>query len=196
LNAVHENGRVYFSKGVALSLLAAVAIGVNPAQAQDRYRLTFKGTASSVDASGNENVRSITDKALIQEWAGRAGTTDFKNLALAFHRDVDGRGDAIEIVNRKDGSFVTTVFPLYFPQSASVTTPKGTTQKRFAYVFNLHQAEFSRGTAVLNQQTIVNKKGQTNRFVTTGEMQWYQLPEGTNGLRICSGTFKVSKPIK
>ena len=43
---------------------------------------------------------------------------------------------------------------------------------------------------------MINKQGRTNRLVLNGEMQWYQLPEGTNALKFCSGTFKVTKPIQ
>jgi len=181
---------------VRVGFVAACLLAAGSVQAQSYYRLTFKGTISTVDSSGNEVVRKITDKNLIQEWAGRAGVTNFKNLTLALHRNVDSRGDAIEILNRKDGSHVATVFPLFFPESATAVSSKGVTEKRFAYLYNLHQSEFSRGTAILNQQLMINKKGQTNRFVSSGELQWYQLPEGAHSLRIGSGTFKVSKAIK
>lgn len=184
-------GLTGFKWGLAALLLSSLA-----GFSQNLHRLTFKGTLSTLDADGNEVTRPITDKTLIQEWAGRAGVSDLSNLTLAFHRNVDSRGDAIEIVDRKTGAHVTTVFPLFFPESASAQSSKGIVEKRFAYVYNLYQAEYSRGTALLNQQILINRKGQTNRFVSSGEMQWYQLPEGTNRLRICKGTFKVTKPIK
>lgn len=176
-------------------LLTTLALGLG-AQAQNLYQLHFKGTSSTLDSSGKEVVTRITDKTLIHDWAAKVGASDFRNLILVLHRDVDSRGDTIEVVNKKTKEWVTTAFPLFFPESTSITTPKGTIEKRFAYVYNLNHSEFSRGTAIMDQQTVVNKKGQTNRFVVKAEMQWYEVPEGTNGFRINSGTFKAGKQLK
>jgi hypothetical protein len=176
---------------------AAVAMLVTcMASGQSVYQLTFKGTTSMLDSSGEEKVTPLTDKMLVAEWAGKAGVSNLSNLVLAFHRNADSLGDAIEVVNRKTGDRVTTVFPLAFPETASASSPKGSTERRFAYMFNLYQSELTRGSAIYNQQMVVNKKGQTNRFVVSGEMQWHQLPEGPDGLKIRRGTFKASKRIR
>ncbi len=175
-------------------LLAAISLAVS-AGAQDLYQLKFSGRSSSVNSSGTEVTKVVTDKTLVQEWARRAGISNFNNLVLAFHRNVDSRGDAIEVVDRKTGQSVTTVAPLFFPESATATGPRGNTEKRFAYVYNLNHAEFSRGTAILDETTSI-KKGRANKFLVRAEMQWYEVPEGTNALRINSGTFKTSKKLK
>ncbi|HYG23110.1 MAG TPA: hypothetical protein VEH04_10030 [Verrucomicrobiae bacterium] len=179
-----------------LGAMLALGPACFPGHAQTLHRLTFKGVCDTVDSSGKAVRRAINDRTLILEWAGRAGVTNYRNLVLAFHPNVDARGDSIEIVNARTGAHVTTVFPLFFPETAAVTTRNGTVERRFAYVYNLYQAEFSRGTAILTEQALVNKQGRTNRFIVSGQMQWYQLPEGSNNLRFCSGTFKVNKPIK
>lgn len=189
------NRPCFRSQPLRLVLLLALS-GWCTAEAQSLHRLTFKGTSRTVDSTGASITRRITDASLVREWAGRAGVTNFKHLVLAFQPDVDSRGDSIQVVNAKTGQFVTTAFPLFFPETAAAATPRQRKEKRFAYVFNLYQAEVSRGTAILTEQAFINKQGRTNRFVVSGEMQWYQLPEGTNALRFCSGTFKVNKPIK
>jgi hypothetical protein len=176
-----------------LLLLTLLLLGFD-CGAQELYRLTFKGVSSSLDASGNSVDQKITDKTLIQQWASKAGVTNFQDLILAFHHNVDSRGDTIEVINKKDGTFIITVFPLFFPESATATTSKGTVERRFAYVYNLSQAEVSRGSVIMNEQTVI-KNGQTNRFVVDGEMQWHQLPEGTNRFQINSGKFKASKRL-
>ena len=166
------------------------------ALAQSHYRLTFKGTCSTMDSSGQSVSKSITDKSLVREWAGYVGVTNTKNLVLAFHPNVDWRGDAIEVVDARTGAHVNTVFPLFFPETATSVRPRLISEKRFAYVYNLRQSEFSRGTAVLSEQIMIDQRGRTNRFVASGQLQWYQLPEGTNALRFFSGTFTVGKKLK
>lgn len=175
-------------------LLTACAVALG-AGAQDKYQLRFNGRSSSVNSSGVESTKVITEKTLVRDWSRRAGVTNSNNLVLALHRNVDSRGDAIEVVDRKTGDTITTVAPLFFTESAVSSSGKGTVEKRFAYVYNLYHAEFSRGTAILNENTSI-KNGKTNRFLVSADMQWYEVPEGTNGLRIDSGTFKTLKKLK
>jgi hypothetical protein len=176
-------------------LCLALSLGFSAA-AQERYQLSFHGLERSVNASGNETRRSITTRSLIRDWSNRAGVSNYHNLVLAFHRNVDSRGDAIEVVNRKTGEMVTTVFPLFFPESATSGTARTVSQKRFAYVYNLYHSEFSRGTAILNERTSINRQGVTNRFIVSGEMLWYEIPEGAQPLRIDTGTFKIGRKLK
>ncbi|HLP77399.1 MAG TPA: hypothetical protein VK327_10835 [Candidatus Paceibacterota bacterium] len=177
-------------------LVIAIQLGTGvDAGVQELYQLKFGGKSSSVNSSGDEKTTSISDRTLVRDWSQRAGIPYNKNLVLAFHRNVDSRGDAIEVVDKKTGETVTTVAPLFFPETAASTTSRGVAERHFAYVYNLYQSDYSRGTAVMNENTSV-KNGVTNRFVMTGEMQWYVLPEGTNGLRINWGSLKVGKKLK
>ena len=185
----------YVEKAGRAILLLLLTIGA-AANGQTLYKLTFKGTSSTLDASGNAVDQRLDNKALIRQWAGHVGVSNFTGLQLVFHRHADSNdGDAIEVV-RKDGSLVVTAFPMTFPEPAVETSTKGSLERRFAYVYNLNHSEFSRGTVIMNEVTSINKQGKTNRFAVTGEMQWYEVPEGTNGLRICSGTFKAGKALK
>ncbi len=176
-------------------LCLALSLGFSAA-AQERYQLSFHGIERSVNANGNETRRAITTRTLIRDWSNRAGVSNYHNLVLAFHRNVDSRGDAIEVVNRKTGEMVTTVFPLFFPESATSSTARTVKQKRFAYVYNLYHSEFSRGTAILNERLSINRQGVTNRFIVSGEMLWYEIPEGAKPLRIDTGTFKIGRKLK
>lgn len=173
----------------------AISLGFS-ASAQERYQLSFRGVERSVNADGKETRRTINTRTLIRDWSSRAGVSNYNNLILAFHRQVDSRGDAIEVVNRKTGETVTTVFPLFFHESATSSTARTATEKRFAYVYNLYHSEFSRGTAILNERSSINRRGVTNRFIVSAEMLWYEIPEGTKGLRIDRGTFKTGKKLK
>jgi hypothetical protein len=175
-------------------LMLSLVSFCSSASGQELYKVTFKGTTSSIDSTGNEFQKQITTKSLIQEWASKVGVSNYNDLELAFHRNVDSRGDAIEVVNKHDGSLVVAVFPLFFPESATASTPKSAAEKRFAYVYNLFQSEVSRGSAIMNERMTI-KNGQTNHFIVDAAMQWYQLPEGTNRLRISTAKFKAGKKL-
>lgn len=177
-------------------LAAALLAGGFSAAGQDLYKLKFKGTRGSLDGAGNAQEERLDNKTLIREWAARAGVTDVSGLQLVFHRNADANGgDAIEVVDR-DGSVVVTAFPMTFPEPAKASAKKGIIESRFAYVYNLYHSEFSRGTVIMNRVTTLDKQGGLKRFAVKGEMQWYEVPEGTNGLRICAGTFKAGKPFR
>jgi hypothetical protein len=63
-------------------------------------------------------------------------------------------------------------------------------------VYDIYHSEFSRGTAVMREQTFVGQTGRTNRLVLDGIMQWYWLPSLTNGFRICRASIHVDgKPL-
>lgn len=167
-------------------------------QAQNFYKLTFKGSASGVTSAGQEFTQSLNNKTLISEWATRAGVSDQKNLILAYHANSDGHGgDTIEAINKKDGSSAVTIFLMASPESAGVETAKGVTEKKFLYVYNIYQPGFSMGTMVLNEKTSVDKHGQTNKLVIDGDIMWcWTSGQGTNSLRIGSGKFNVGgKPL-
>jgi hypothetical protein len=119
-------------------------------------------------------------------------------LVLAYRLNADNAGgDTIDVIDKKDGTTVVTIFLMASPEAASTATAKGMTQKRFMYVYDIYQPGFSMGTAILNERTTLNKNGGTNRIVLDGETQWYWIPDNTtNALRIGTGKFNVSgKPL-
>jgi hypothetical protein len=163
------------------------------------FKMSFKGTCNGTNADGSVFKQDVNNKTLIRDWAGRVpGVTNFNKLELVYHQDADGQGnDAIEVVNKKTGAFVVSVFPLMFPQTVSQSTAKKETEQRFFYVFNVFDPGSSRGTTIVSEQTSF-KNGNLKNFNLDGEMFWYQSPgpDNTNLFKICNGKFNASgKPL-
>jgi hypothetical protein len=180
-----------------LGLTAALALSVS-AGAETLYQIKFSGTANTTDASGNETQSSIDNKTLISDWATLAGVTNNeKGMILVFSHATDANGDSIQVRDKKSGDFLFTVFPLAFQESAIAQKSKGTTEKHFSYVYNLYQPGPAVGSAIMDETMVMDKKGGTNRFTASGELQWYDYPNrATPRLRINSGKFKVGSEIK
>jgi hypothetical protein len=180
-----------------LLLLAALSLSA-VTQAQNLYKVNFKGAVTGVDSAGTEFSQALNNKTLIQSWAARVGISNHNNLILAYRLNADRTGgDTIEVINKKDGTPAVVIFPMASPEAASATTAKGITQKRFVYVYDIYQPGVSMGTAILNERTSLNKNGSTNRVVLDGDLQWYWYPDNTtNALRIGTGRFNVTgKPL-
>jgi hypothetical protein len=181
---------------MSILLLAGLCM-VWSAQAQSRYKLHLKGSCSGTDAAGNEYTMPVNNKTVINEFAKRAGVTNFKNLELVYHLDAGENGDAIEVINKKTGELVVTVFPLAFPRTVTGATAKGAIEQRFAYLYNIYQPGVARGSVVVTERASTNKKGQVSRALD-GEIQWHQLPDPDRErlFRISTGRFHVSgKPL-
>ena len=173
---------------VALLLLFINLTAASVAKAQNLYKVEIKGSCSSLDASGNSVSQPLNNKELIREWASRVGVSNVNDLLLAFHPNSGAGGHSIDLV-RNDGTILISVFPLAFLESAA--TPDGKSARRFAYVYDLNHADFSVGTALMNERLSVDKNGNTNRVVLDGTMQWYWLPIQSNPFRICTAQFRV-----
>jgi hypothetical protein len=165
------------------------------ARAQSFYKVVIKGSCSSVDANGNQITQPLNNAALVQEWAQRVGASNVNELELAFQPNADFQGHAINLINKNNGTILIAVFPLAFLESTA--TPDGKSAQRFAYVYDLNHSDFSIGTALMSERISIAHSGTTNRFVSSGDMQWYWLPTQTNAFRICSAKFRVSgKPLR
>jgi len=164
------------------------------------FKISFKGTCSGTNGDGAVFKEEVNNKTLIRDYGTRAGVaaTNLNKLILVFHLNADGQGgDSIDVVDKKTGAFVVSVFPMMFAQVASQTTENGVKEKRFTHVFNIYDPGNFRGTAILSQQMNF-KNGKTNSFNLDGDMQWYLAPgpQNTNWFRICTGKFNSSgKPI-
>jgi hypothetical protein len=184
-------------RGLAM-LALAMSLGLPITGNAQTYKISFTGTCSGTNGDGAVFKQQVNNKTLIRDWAGRAGATNFNNLRLVFHLNANGEGgDSIEVVNKKTGEYVVSVFPLMFPQSATQTTDKGVKEKRFALVYNIFDPGNVRGTYIVSQQMSF-KNGNTNNFNLDGQILWYQSPgpDNTNWFRICNGKFNASgKPL-
>ena len=166
------------------------------AEAQNLYKIEFKGSCTGLDSAGNQVTQLLNNRAIVREWAARVGATNSAALDIAFHPNAGvGNGDSIDLINKTDGTILISVFPLAFPESTG--TPDGKTVRRFAYVYDLNHSDFSIGTALMTERISTAKNGSTNRFVVDADMQWYWLPIQTNVFRICTGKFHVDgKPLR
>ena len=171
-------------------LLPLLCLSVSLTARAQLYRIDIKGSCNSLDASGNQITQALNNKAIVREWAGRVGASNVNDLELAFEPNASFQGHSIDLVNKNDGTILISVFPLAFLESTA--TPSGKSARRFAYVYDLNHSDFSIGTALMSEQISTARNGNTNRFVSSGDMQWYWLPTGTNAFRICTAKFQVT----
>jgi len=191
-----RNSRIVPVRIEKCALVLCLTLAILPrAGAQTLYHLNLKGTASALGPGGVMFDQPVNNATVIREWAARAGQTNanLKSLDLVLHpNNGPGGGDSIDVVNKSDGSLVNRAFRLAFDEPAADSS--GASARKFFYVFTVEQSA-SVGTVILNERTVI-KNGQTNKFAADGEMQWYQLPQGTNSLRLFTAKLKTGKALK
>lgn len=166
---------------VSLSLLGG-------AQAEQLLLMNFKGTLTMTSPDAKLVHRPMNSDALVSRYLENIGVSNASPYTLVFHQDSSDLGDTIEVVNKTNGVFACGVLRLYFQEHFE--RADGTLSKRFAYGYNyIHGNSF--GTAILNERTLLDKQGHTNRFVIDGSVHWYW----TNAMEVWSGTFTTGKPL-
>ena len=169
-------------------MAALVSLAAERVEAQtSTLQVNLTATCLTTNNSGKIVTQRINNDALIQTYASENNATNsLKSLALAYIVNGDPQGDAIEVVNRADGTPLWPVFALFFP--VDLPSGDGSRLERYTQLFNNQKAE-SIGSARISYQFV---SGRTNIH---GQLHFYLLPQGANGLRMCEGTFVATKPF-
>lgn len=162
---------------------------------QDRFYLTFRGTCWTTEASGRMTGHSVTEQAWLADYAETHGIQNAKSLAAVYHVNGDDRGDVIEVIDKKSGTVLDSLFGLFFGQSydrMALTNSDGTMIKNIEYVYN-HQIDHSVGSALVSSQFPSSKA--SKRTTIQGQMDYLVLPDNSHStLQVCNGTFVTGKP--
>jgi len=168
------------------------------AGAQSQFQFTFHGTCWTTNAAGQFISRKISNKTLIQDFVQANALTNAKSLALVYHVNADDRGDTIELVNTSDGTIVSPFLSLFFGTAfdrVALASGNGLQEKRIDYVYG-HQINHSIGSTLSDIRSTIDRKGNTNRSLISGQMDYIMLPDANHAtLQICNGNFTTGKAV-
>ena len=166
------------------------------------FQWTFRGLCYQTNAAGKIISTAVTDKTLLREKAAAAGITDLKSLALVYHIKGDVLGDTVDVINATNGAVLGEhVLGFYFGDydrgqnlgRMALTNSAVTEVRRIDYIYT-PQNGHSMGSAFTTKRYRTNHNGTVTTTIG-GPIFWLILPEGTNGQRICSGTYMLGKPL-
>ena len=183
--------------GLRFSLLLLLA---TTARAQDKFKFAFHGTCYETNATGQFFTQKITEKDWIKAYlATHTITNNPKKLMVIYHVNGDEHGDVLELVDSKTGAFIFPLYGLFFSDEFGrlpLTSTNNLQQKRIDYVYG-HISDHSVGSSLTTETITLNHLGQTNKIRIEGQMDYLDLPTGTNkNLRVCTGTFLATKPAR
>lgn len=182
-------------------LFSAILLLSLTAPAQDKFRFTYHGTCYITNASGQFSTQKITEKDWIKAYVATHTITNAnpKKLMVIYHVKGDEHGDVLELVDAKTGTFVFPLYGLFFSDEFGrlpLVSTNGIQEKRIDYVYG-HISDHSVGSTLTTQTILLSKAGKTNKIRIEGQMDYLDLPTGTNkNLRVCTGTFSATKPVK
>jgi hypothetical protein len=183
--------------GFLFSMLFPLAL---TAGAQDKFRFTYHGTCYVTNGTGQFSTQRITEKDWIKTYVATHTITNAnpKNLMVIYHVNGDEHGDVLELVDAKTGAFVFPIYGLFFSDEFGrlpLVGTNGLQQKRIDYVYG-HISDHSVGSTLTTETITVDRHGHTNRVRIEGQLDYLDLPTGTNKtLRVCTGTFLASNPV-
>ncbi len=169
------------------TLLAAIALNSQAQSPQETLQLKMKISTVTTNENGGFVKATLTDKSISKDCISELGLTNKPPLVLAYTVGGDLNGDIIEVVNSATGERLCQKLRLLFPLTLS--NGSGTEVQQLVYVFSDQQSE-NVGCGLVTRRTLKN-----NRTAITGTLNFYVLPEGTNGLMICKATFNTTKPL-
>ena len=181
-------------------LFSILFLPVVTAPAQDKFLFTYHGTCYVTNASGQFSTQKITEKDWIKTYVATHTITNAnpKKLTVIYHVNGDEHGDVLELVDAKTGAFVFPIFGLFFSDEFGrlpLISTNNLQQKRIDYVYG-HISDHSVGSTLTTETITLNKKGGTNKIRFEGQLDYLDLPTGTNkNLRVCTGTFLATKPV-
>jgi hypothetical protein len=177
-------------KATIIGLLTSALLCSIAANAQEVLQLKFTAKCQSTNDAGRLIKENVNNKTILQAYADQNGITNLNSLALVYAVNGDERGDVIQVVDAYTGAALSHIYGLFFAVDLP-TVEDGSRFSRFAYMFNTQQS-YEMGSALLSERIKIDKQGNTNRTVN-GNIQFYLTPDGTNGLRLCSGTISAGK---
>lgn len=170
------------------------------------FKFVFKGVAYQRDSSGNIVGVPITDQSIIADRAARGGV-DPNTLAIVYHLDGDEKGDTVEVVDKNTGQLRVFQFGFWFGDDrtlalgrSALTNSSLTEIRRVDQLFTLNDSAYTSqnghgmGTAFVTKRFIRDNNGVVHTTIE-GPLQWIVAAHGTNGTKICHGTFVASQPL-
>lgn len=172
-----------------LSLVGGcIFLAVN-VQAQNHFKLVFRGTCVQTNGAGKAVTKNITEATWLKDFARENALPSTKNLGISYHLNADEKGDQIEVINKKTGEVYGNVFGLFFSEAfgrTGLTNSTGTQTKTLQYLYT-GQDSHSLGAAVVTK-TLSSAKLKHPKM--EGQMQYELLPTETRkSVKICSGNF-------
>lgn len=174
------------------------------AQSPFLYHLTLQGTCYQTNSTGNFVATPITDKIIVQD-AAQAGGANPSSIALVYHLQSSGLGDTIDFVDATTSKTLGNWFGLYFGDDASLgrsasTNATQTEIRRLDYIYTQQNTTFtsfnthSMGSAFTVKRFLTDASGNTHVTVEA-QISWIVNPSGTNGTKLCTGTFTTTTPF-
>lgn len=180
-------------------LSTALVLAATHAGAQDKLQLILSGTCSTFDAQGHIVSQPINNQTLLQQAAQAGGLSDTSGLGLAYHLNGNSLGDTIDVINRTNGTVLTTLYGLYFGESfgrQSMLSSSHRQMKRLEYIYT-SQNSHSLGSVLLTDYFFFDTSGNTNATYVLGQMQWIVTTDASHpNTQVCSASFYTYKPWK
>jgi len=191
-----------FACGIAV-LAAGLIVLSAPAQTDTNsqpfeFLWSFRGYCYQTNEAGKIVTTPISEKTMLRDRAAAAGLTDLRNMAVVYHVNGSSFGDTVDIVTTTNGTVLDTLFGYYFGEDQNLgrialTNSTGTEVRRIDYIYT-SQNSHSMGATFTTKRYSTNRNG-TVHVSISGPMSWIVTPEGTNGQKVCNGTFSIGKPL-
>jgi hypothetical protein len=181
---------------VVLALMTS--LGANAQNAPRLYTIKIAGTGYTTDSEGRIKPHPINNLTLLRE-AARAGNTDISWLGLAYHVKATDLGDTIEVIDRRNGHAVKTLFGLYFGEDTSLgrtglVSGSARQIKRIEYVYT-EQNSHSMGSALITTYNYTESNGSTNNIMNFGTLQYIINPDATHSnTEVRTASFTTGAP--
>jgi len=174
-------------KSLLVALLGLAVVSATAAPGQEKFQIKFHATVKGTNDSGRIIKTRQTERSLIRECAIDDGLTNRRPLVLAYDVGGDLNGDVIEVINKNTGEVHCQKLRLLFP--LTFTNADESKVQQFVYVFSDQQSE-SVGSGIVTRKALRH-----GRTLIQGEINFFLLPDDTNGLRFCTARFSGSKPL-
>jgi hypothetical protein len=188
---LYDRAHMKAQKLITLSIAGLLLFAVC-GNAQDLLSVTFHATCFTTNDAGDALTKIIDNRSILKQVADDNSITNKKDLVLVYHVAGDMNGDTIEAIDRSTGALVQQKYRLLFPMV--IPSADGVNGSQFTGVFPDQQPD-SVGTAVISQHTTFDRNGNMRKSVYQGSINYYVLPNGTNGLIFCTGTFTTGKAV-
>jgi hypothetical protein len=174
-------------KLLLVAILGLAVLSATAAPGQEKFQIHYRATVKGTNDSGRIVKARQTERSLIKECATDEGITNRRPLVLAYHVGGDLNGDVIEVINKNTGEVHCQKLRLLFP--LTFTNGDESEIHQFVYVFSDQQSE-SVGSGMVTRKALRH-----GRTLISGSINFFLLPDGTNGLRFCNAHFSGSKPL-
>ncbi len=191
-------------KNTKLLALAAAAVFLLSAQRAaaampNLYQVVISGTSWTTNSAGQIVPQALNNATLLKHMADINGIKDYSWWALAYHIGGNDLGDTIDIINRTNGTTLTSLFGLYFGEAferKALLSASKRQMKRIEYIYT-DQSPHSIGSALLTEYYFFDPSGATNNVVVLGQMQWLIIPDNNNpNMRVNSASLTTTRPFR